>query len=144
VAGYRDPRYWPELQERARALGVDGRVRFVDFVPSDVLPHLYSAAAAVVMPSLYEGFGLPVLEAMACGAPVIASSAGALPEAAGDAALMVDPQDEAALAEAIQRVLDDPDLARDLRAKGLARARQFSWAETARRVLEVVERVVGA
>jgi len=140
VAGYRDPRYWPALARRAEALGVASRVRFLDFVSGAALPHLYSAAAAVVLPSLYEGFGLPVLEAMACGAPVIASTAGGIPEAAGDAALAVDPTDVPGLAAAMQRILEDQTLRANLQARGIARVRQFTWDETARRVLAIVSR----
>jgi glycosyltransferase involved in cell wall biosynthesis len=141
VVGHRDPRYWPALARRAQELGIAGRVRFLGFVEAHRLPLLYSAALAVVVPSLYEGFGLPVLEAMACGAPVIASTAGALREAAGDAALLVDPHDVSGWARAIVQVTDDPDLRAALRARGQGRAAQFSWAATARRVLVVATEV---
>lgn len=144
VVGHQDPRYWPALAQRAQELGITGRVRFLGFVEAHVLPILYSAALAVVVPSLYEGFGLPVLEAMACGAPVIASTAGALREVAGDATLLVDPHDASAWARAITRVVDDPDLRADLRARGMARAAQFSWFETARRLLAVAAEVHAA
>jgi len=101
-------------------------------MPGDDLACLYSGCLALVFPSLYEGFGIPVLEAMACGAPVITSNTTALPEAAGDAALLVDPEDTAAIAAAMRRVLDAPDLRAALRARGFAHARQFTWARTAR------------
>jgi glycosyltransferase involved in cell wall biosynthesis len=143
VVGYQDPRYWPALAQRAGQLGITGRVRFLGFVEARRLPMLYSGALAVVVPSLYEGFGLPVLEAMACGAPVIASTAGALREVAGDAALLVDPHDVSGWAAAITRVIDDPALRADLRARGVARAAQFSWSQTARRVLDVLAGVAG-
>lgn len=94
---------------------------------------LLSGAEALVYPSLYEGFGLPVLEAMACGAPVVTSDVSALPEVAGEAALLVDPRDPTAIASAIERILREEDLRRDLVARGLARAARYTWEETARR-----------
>ena len=144
VVGHRDPRYWPVLARQAEALGVAGRVRFLGFMEARWLPVLYSAALAVVVPSVYEGFGLPVLEAMACGAPVIASTTGALREVAGDAAVLVDPHDVPGWAGAITRVGADAALRADLRARGMARAAQFSWSETARRVLAVAAEAHGA
>lgn len=112
-------------------------LRLLGYVADDDLPGLYCAAKALVYPSLYEGFGLPPLEAMACGTPVIASNAASLPEAVGDAAVLVDPTDPDALAEAIRKVLTDGALAADLRERGLVRARSFSWDQAARRMLEV-------
>jgi alpha-1,3-rhamnosyl/mannosyltransferase len=106
------------------------------------LPTLYRRADALVFPSLYEGFGLPVLEAMACGIPVIASNAGSLPEVAGDAALMIDPTDRDGLARAIAQVLGNPALHADLACRGVQRAAQFSWHETARRTLAVYQDVL--
>ncbi len=100
-------------------------------VPEADLPALYSAATVFVFPSLYEGFGLPVLEAMACGAPVICSNTSSLPEVAGDAALLVDPLDVRALADALRRTLADDDLRTDLRRRGLAQAARFNWTQTA-------------
>jgi glycosyltransferase involved in cell wall biosynthesis len=92
-----------------------------------------------VLPSLYEGFGLPVLEAMACGTPVVCSAVASLPEVAGDAAILVDPHDTAQLAQSMARVLDDPDLSRQLVGKGLERVTRFSWEQCARQTLQVLE-----
>jgi len=122
-------------------LGIADAVRFIGYVPGDLLPALYSAASVFVYPSLYEGFGLPPLEAMACGTPVITSNTSSLPEVVGDAGIMVDPRDTDALAEAIVNVLRNKELCEEMRFKGLARAKKFSWEETARRTLKVYENV---
>ncbi len=127
-----------EIHARVRALGLEDRVRFPGYVPQEDLAALLSAAECFVMPSLYEGFGLPVLEAMACGAPVICSSAGSLPEVAGDAALQFAPLDLDGLTQALARVLGDPGLRRELVARGHARTREFSWERTAREVLDAL------
>lgn len=117
--------------------GVERWVARPGQVPDTDLPALYSAADAVLLPSLGEGFGLPLLEAMACGAPVIAADAGALPEVAGDAALLVDARDPQAWAAAIVRVLADEDLAARLRLAAPARAAEFTWERCARETLAV-------
>ncbi|MEK6274693.1 MAG: glycosyltransferase family 1 protein [Actinomycetota bacterium] len=122
-----------ELRAAIERLGLGGRVELTGHVSLDELAALYRGAACFVYPSRYEGFGLPVLEAMASGTPVVATAAGAVPEVAGDAAVLVEPGDPAALAAGIERALADRDR---LVAKGLERARQFSWAETARLTLE--------
>lgn len=127
------------LFDRIRALGLQGRIRFVGYVPDSALADLYGTAAAFVFPSRYEGFGLPPLEAMACGAPVVCSTAASLPEVVGDAAVLVAPDDAAALAGAVEQVLASADLRQDLRSRGLRRAAAFSWDETARRTLAVYE-----
>jgi glycosyltransferase involved in cell wall biosynthesis len=113
-------------------------VRGLGYVPEDHLPGLYAGAEALVMPSLYEGFGLPCLEAMASGTPVVAADRAALPEVCGDAALLFDPDDPDAAAEALVRVLGDAELAAGLRSRGLARARSFSWRATAERTDAVI------
>lgn len=136
---------WHEAELRARAaeLGVADDVRFEGWVSAGELEGLWVLADAFVFPSLYEGFGLPVLEAMARGVPVACADASSLPEVAGDAALLFDPRDEAAIARAVERLLGEPELARDLREKGLARARQFTWARTARLTLQSYARAFG-
>lgn len=136
LVGQVDPRY-PNPRLWAAQLGLANSVLALGSVSDDDLRNLYSGAACVVFPSLYEGFGLPVVEAMACGAPVLCSAASSLPEAAGDAALLLDPHDKAGWAEAIARVLRDPALRADLRARSLARAGQFSWDASARATLQV-------
>ena len=122
-------------------LGLGGRVLFPGFVADADLPTLYTAARLLAYPSLYEGFGLPMLEAMACGTPVVASTAACLPEVAGDAARLVSPTDVDGLAEALGQVLADETLRRDLTARGLARAAQFTWAAAARQLLGVYRAV---
>jgi glycosyltransferase involved in cell wall biosynthesis len=114
-------------------------VRFFGFVPDRTLAVLYRLAAVFVFPSLYEGFGLPPLEAMASGTPVITSNVSSLPEVVGDAAVLVDPYEPEAIADAMRRVLTDPALRASLVAKGLARAQAFSWERSVRRVREIYE-----
>jgi glycosyltransferase involved in cell wall biosynthesis len=119
--------------------GLKDRVVHLGYVPAEDLPALMSGAEVFVYPSLGEGFGLPPLEAMACGVPVVCSNAPALPEVVGDAAILVPPTDVAALEEAIMHLLSDPDLKATLRQKGLQRSRQFSWHETARLTISAFE-----
>jgi glycosyltransferase involved in cell wall biosynthesis len=111
------------------------RVRYLGYVTEGELQHLYDRAGVLVMPSHDEGFGMPVLEAMAIGVPVVAANRGALPEVVGDAALLVDPDDAGALAAAIERMLEDTTLSARAIATGLERARQFNWAATAHAVV---------
>lgn len=124
-----------DLLERARQAGVI----LTGFAPQAHLPAFYRQAAVFVYPSLYEGFGLPVVESMACGAPVVCSNTTSLPEVAGDAALLVNPQSSQELAAAIGRISDEPALARDLRQAGLARVKRFTWANVAQRTLAALE-----
>lgn len=112
-------------------------VRFLGFLPDDLLAIVYRLAAVFVFPSLYEGFGLPPLEAMASGTPVVTSNVSSLPEVAGDAALLVDPTSPDAIADAMRRVITDPALAADLRTRGLARAREFSWERSVRQIRDI-------
>jgi len=127
------------LRRSHHAALASGRIIATGYVSDDALACLYSGCVALVFPSLYEGFGIPVLEAMACGAPVITSNSTALPEAAGDAAMLVNPEDTMAIAQAMRRVLDAPDLRAALRARGFAHARQFTWAQTARATVEAYQ-----
>ncbi len=132
-----------EVHRVAEASSVREDIVFAGFVAPEDLPDLYAAAEAVVFPSLYEGFGLPVLEAMACGAPVACSDRSSLPEVAGDAALLFDPGDHEAMAEAMRRLVMDAGLRRDLAARGLARSREFTWRRTAERTLQELRRAAG-
>jgi glycosyltransferase involved in cell wall biosynthesis len=125
------------------ALRMHDYVRFTGFVEDDDLPDLYRGALLFVYPSLYEGFGLPVLEAMACGTPVITSNCTSLPEVAGDAALLVDPTQPELLAAAISSVMNDGALRQALRAKGLARARAFTWDAVAEQTLALYRAIGG-
>jgi glycosyltransferase involved in cell wall biosynthesis len=133
-----------ELRERAAALNLADDVRLLGWVDPAQLEGLYAAASCFVFPSLYEGFGLPVLEAMARGVPVATSTRGALAEVAGDAALRFDPESERSIAAAMQRLLNEPETAQSLRAAGLERASQFSWEATASGTLASYERVLAA
>ena len=124
-----------------RQSGLDDDVVLAGRVPDDELPGYYSGAAAVVLPSLYEGFGLPALEALACGAPLVVSSAGALPEVVGDAGVQVSPHAPDLLAAALERVLSDEPYRQELRQRGFARAAEFSWERMARETGEVYQEV---
>jgi glycosyltransferase involved in cell wall biosynthesis len=130
------------LRRTVHRLKLHKHVRFFGFVPDQTLAALYRLAAVFVFPSLYEGFGLPPLEAMASGAPVITSNVSSLPEVVGDAALLIDPYDPEAIADAMRRVLSDDVLRVQLRERGLVRARHFSWDRSIRRVHEIYEEVL--
>jgi glycosyltransferase involved in cell wall biosynthesis len=132
-----------ELDRLTKELGLEPAVVFTGFVSQEDLNALYSAATVFAFPSLAEGFGLPVLEAMACGAPVVGSKASAVPEAVGAAGLVADAQDPEAFADALARVLRDDALRAGLREKGLHRAREFSWERTAEGTLAVYRELAG-
>jgi len=134
---------YDEILAAAREAPVAGRVVLPGYVEGADLPALYGGALAFVFPSLHEGFGLPVLEAMACGAPVICSNTSSLPEVAGDAALLVDPHSAEDLAAAMARIVAEPGLREALRARGLRRAEDFSWARCARAVLDAIREAAG-
>ncbi len=138
LAGHPDPRY-PEAVETVASLGLDSRVVFLDGIDEEELIRLYNGARVLILPSFYEGFGLPPLEAMACGTPVITSDRGSLPEIVGTAALLVNPEREEEIAGAITKLWDSAPLRKELREKGLARSRDFSWEKTARETRGVYE-----
>ncbi len=140
IAGRKGWLYQPTLDHVAQ-MGMSDAVDFLDYVPDAELPALFSACDAFVFPSLYEGFGLPPLEAMACGAPVVCSNTSSLPEVVGDAAVLFDPRDIGEIASAIERVVSDAALRDELRAKGIAQAAKFSWERAARETLAVYESV---
>jgi alpha-1,3-rhamnosyl/mannosyltransferase len=135
---------WRDGRIRAAMAGLEaaGRVQRLGYVADDARAVLLSGARAFVFPSLYEGFGLPPLEAMACGAPVVTSNVASLPEVVGDAALLVDPEDVEALAAALDRIWNDDALRARLRERGLLRAAEFSWERTARLTLDVYRSVL--
>jgi glycosyltransferase involved in cell wall biosynthesis len=128
-----------ELAASISKHGLTDNVHFTGPVEESKFPSLYRGAAALLFPSLYEGFGLPIVEAMACGTPVITSNVTAMPEVAGDAALLVAPTSIAEIATAIQKVIADESLRAQLRAKGLVRAARFSWAKTVDTVREILK-----
>ena len=136
--------HYEQIFQTVKDLGIEDRVIFTDYIPENDLRCLYRASDLFVYPSFYEGFGLPVLEAMAQGVPVVTSNLSSMPEIAGDTALRVNPHDEPALASAMQRVLTDRGLHDKLAQDGYARSKLFSWRRTARETLGVYERVFQA
>jgi alpha-1,3-rhamnosyl/mannosyltransferase len=130
--------------EKVRALGLEQRVTFTGYVPDEDAPALMSAARMFVFPSLYEGFGLPVLEAMQTGTPVVCSNASSLPEVAGEAALLFDPRDTAAMARAMREMWHEPALRQKHAVLGLQRSTMFSWQRAAQQTMQVYETVAGA
>lgn len=144
LAGFKRWSFEQELQP-IDELGLRDRVKYVGYIPDEDLAALYSAAECLALPSWYEGFGIPIVEAMACGCPVVTSSGRhAAPEVAGGAALLVDPADPASIAAGLRRVLEDPALRRELVEKGLVRGPQFDWETTGRRTAEVIRAVLAA
>ena len=131
----------PSLRRAVHSHKLHKHVRFLGYVSDDTLRVLYRLASLFVFPSLYEGFGLPPLEAMASGTPVVTSNQSSLPEIMGDAAVLVDPYDVGAIVDGMRRVLADSDLAADLRRRGPARAREFSWARSVEKTRRVYEQV---
>jgi glycosyltransferase involved in cell wall biosynthesis len=141
LAGKEDPRY-PQVREEARRLRLGERVVFLGDVPEKDLSPIYNGAEVFVFPSLYEGFGLPVLEAMACGTPVVCSNSSSLPEIVGNAAISLDPADTGAWVAALTEVLESEELRAELRKRGLEQAERFSWQKTARDTLDVYQSVL--
>ncbi len=134
---------YEEVVGLVSSLRFEKEVIFAGYVPLGDLPVLLSGAEALLFPSIHEGFGLPVIEAMACGCPVVTSNCSALPEVSGDAALLIDPHNEAEIAAAIERVVVDKDLRSCIIAKGFKRAAEFSWKKTAEDTLKVFESLNG-
>ena len=134
----KDAEYLDELKRVASVSGISAtRLRYLDYVTDADLPYLYNGALAFVLPSLHEGFGVPVIEAMACGTTVIASNCSAMPEVAGDAAILVDPYSVESISAAMREVLDNTRLADRLRSAGLERAKLFNWSYSAQKLYDV-------
>jgi glycosyltransferase involved in cell wall biosynthesis len=134
--------YYDQIFAEVEHLGLTGDVIFPGYVIPQELPWWYNAADLFVYPSRFEGFGLPVLEAMACGTPVVTTNVASLPEVAGDAALLVSPDDEAQLVEAMRRALSEVSVRQEMVTKGLAHAADFTWTRTARQTLETYDRAL--
>ncbi len=133
---------YDEVLDEVKKLGLTERVKFIGFVNDDDLPDLYRAASVFAFPSFYEGFGLPLLEAMACGVPVVSSNASSLPEVVGDAGIQVVPTDQSGLASALAQAFYDANWRTEAIQRGLARAKQFTWDKSAQQVLRVYEQVL--
>jgi glycosyltransferase involved in cell wall biosynthesis len=133
---------YAEVFEAAKSLNIESRVIFTGFVEEDDKPHLLAGAEVFAYPSLYEGFGIPVLEALACGAPTLTSAISSIPEVAGDAAVLVNPENTTELAEQLARLLADPELRNSLRALALKQAARFTWERTASETLSVYRDLV--
>jgi glycosyltransferase involved in cell wall biosynthesis len=133
--------WYQETFDIVPRLGLESKVQFLDYVPVSDLPALISGARLLAFPSLHEGFGLPVLEAHACGTPVVCSMVSSLPEAAGDAALFFDPLDVDAIAGAMNRVLTDEALRAKLIERGFDNLKRFAWQASARQVLDVIQKL---
>jgi glycosyltransferase involved in cell wall biosynthesis len=139
ITGRKDDFFYPEIERQTAKLAAKDRIIFLDYVPSADLPHLYSMAQALIFASLYEGFGLPVLEAMACGCPVITSKVTSIPEVGGDSVLYVNPYSVDSIAQGMYQILTNRELSNNLRHQGLTRAKLFSWDRTADGVCQVFE-----
>ena len=140
IAGATDPRFTPKLQQQARELGIADRVKFLSYVPYEELPIIINGAIALVFPTLWEGFGLPVLEAMACGTPVITSNLSSLPEITGDAGILINPYQVEEITQAMTTIANDTELRSRLSNLSLQQAEKFSWQKTAQATEEVLIR----
>jgi glycosyltransferase involved in cell wall biosynthesis len=140
LVGPIDSRYTPTLKVQVAELGVTNQVKFLDYVPYSELPKIINQAIALVFPSLWEGFGLPVLEAMACGTPVITSNLSSLPEVAGDAAILIDPYNTGEITEAMQAIAINSELRSRLSSQGITHSQKFSWEKTGKATAEVLSR----
>ncbi|MTJ46711.1 glycosyltransferase family 1 protein [Dolichospermum sp. UHCC 0259] len=139
LAGPYDQRYSPLLETQTQELGISHLVKFLNYVSYEELPRIINQALALVFPTLWEGFGLPVLEAMACGTPVITSNISSLPEVAGDAAILINPYKIGEITAAMQAIINDSELRKELSEKGLKRVNQFSWKKTGKATVEVLK-----
>lgn len=139
LAGPWDETYTPALKNQVQELGLENQVKFLNYVPFDELIKIINHAIALVFPTLWEGFGFPVLEAMACGTPVITSNISSLPEVAGDAALLINPYRVEEITEAMEALITDEKLRGDLQKKGLERVGQFSWEKTGEKTAEILQ-----
>lgn len=139
IVGKKDPRYFPALQSMVERLGLKSKVVFLGYVPQDDLPGLYAGAEVFILPSLYEGFGLPLLEAMACGVPVIAAKIGAMKEIVDTSGMLVDPTEPQEIADAIHKVLTDKSWRERLSYLGLQKSQRYSWHSTAQMVSKVIQ-----
>ncbi|MBE9000343.1 glycosyltransferase family 4 protein [Nostoc sp. LEGE 12447] len=142
LVGPSDSRYTPTLKAQVAQLGITNQVKFLDYVPYSELPKIINEAIALVFPSLWEGFGLPVLEAMACGTPVITSNLSSLPEVAGDAAILIDPYNTGEITEAMQAIATNSTLRSHLSSQGIIHSQQFSWEKTGKATVEVLSRYI--
>jgi glycosyltransferase involved in cell wall biosynthesis len=133
---------WEGIERDAQEGDFRSRIYLLGYVPEEQMPGLYAGASMVVMPSLYEGFGIPLLEAMACGTPVVSSNASSLPEVVGDAGVLINPTDRKAWTEAMSDLLTNAQQRSDLRLRGIERAKRFSWLKTAQGTLEVYKRTM--
>ena len=136
--------FYEEIYRRIEQLGLQDRVIFPGYIPDDALPLWYHGAELLAFPSVYEGFGMPILEAMACDTPVVCSNASAMPEAAGDAALQFDPHDTTALVNCLQKVLDNPAQAATMRARGREQIKKFSWHTTGQKTAEAYQLAINS
>jgi len=139
IRGEGRPAYARAVRARVETLGLDGAVSIRGYTTERTMRDLYTGAACLVLPSLGEGFGLPVLEAMACGTPVVTTRVASIPEVAGDAAMLVDAHDAIALADALHRVVTDRGLREELRGRGLLQAKRFDWAQTAAQMSRLLD-----
>ena len=142
VLGGKRDKFVPQLEELAESLGVRDKVIFTDFIKDEDLPALYSGAEIFIYPSLYEGFGLPVLEAMACGTPVICSNTSSLPEVVGDSGMLINPEEIKSISSAIITLLKDDKLREDLIKKGLERTKEFTVEKYSSKILSLIETIL--
>lgn len=138
----KEGRYMDSLRTKTKILGLQKDIRFLGYVPQNILPPIYSGASALIYPSLYEGFGFPPIEAMACGCPVIVSNTSSLPEVCGNAAYYVDPCSVASIAEGIYRVSTGENLKQDLVQKGFKRVKLFGWQRAARQIIKIFKQIL--